>query len=298
MSKKHSKALLFAIISPIFSNLATIVASVGTKDLTPFLFLSVSVTIGSTILLLLFYASGNKINFKEAKKHTKDLTKVIALRGLLGNTLLMVGLSITSGIVAIFFTKMEPYFVLLWNWVLGKERIEPKYLVLLAVHIFGVLLLATGGALVFKGSEVGDLLIIAAMAMFALSYIPAKTLSEKLGAARSNILTLGTSTLIIVPISIILLIANPKPIQQIGWFYVVLYTIFFYVISLTLWFSSLKGVKGWIVSALRAVGPLVGAPLAYIFFGQTLTTTQILGAIIVLATSSLLVKIHTNSTKK
>ena len=61
---------------------------------------------------------------------------------------------------------------------------------------------------------------------------------------------------------------------------------------MTMWLASLKSVKGWIVSALRAIGPIAGVPVAWLLFGEILTPIQILGGIIVLITSVVIAKEH------
>jgi len=59
--------------------------------------------------------------------------------------------------------------------------------------------------------------------------------------------------------------------------------------------GATKTVKGWIVSTLRYVGPILGAPVAYFLLKETLTLNQIFGAAIVVATSFLIVREHIRS---
>ena len=72
----------------------------------------------------------------------------------------------------------------------------------------------------------------------------------------------------------------------------------FQVIGLTLWFVALKFMQGWIVSALRAVGPVIAAPFAFLFFGQSLSCFQVGGAVLVLATSALIAREHVSQKTK
>jgi probable blue pigment (indigoidine) exporter len=65
---------------------------------------------------------------------------------------------------------------------------------------------------------------------------------------------------------------------------------------MTLWYWALERLDGWLVSALRAVGPVLAAPVAWIFFEQKLSPLQILGAAIVLLTAFLLSKLQARST--
>ena len=62
--------------------------------------------------------------------------------------------------------------------------------------------------------------------------------------------------------------------------------------SQALWYASLKTVQGWMVSALRALGPLLAAPVAFFLFGETLEPMQLVGAAIVLLTSLLMAREH------
>ena len=83
----------------------------------------------------------------------------------------------------------------------------------------------------------------------------------------------------------------------LGMNYLLVYIALFYVFALPMWYASLQTVKGWIVSALRAIGPVLGAPFVYIFFGQTLSPLQIISAILVLLTSILIAKEHLSKEK-
>lgn len=284
--------LLFAILSPFFSSIATIFQAGATKLLTPLIVASVGGILGSIALLLFVIISREKIDIKKIRNNWKDFSLMTLLRPLLGVTIFAFGLSATSAIKAIFFTKMEPYFVLGWYWLLKKEKIHRKYLILLAIHITGAILLSTGGKLgVFGKTQLGDLMVVVAMGFFSLSYIYGTRLSQKIGAKLSNSLTMGVAGILILPFA---LIFSPTIAWtfSLGWKYLIAYIILFNVIGLTLWFASLKTVKGWMVSALRSIGPIVGAPVAYFLLGETLSMTQIFGGIIVLVTSALIAREH------
>ena len=90
----------------------------------------------------------------------------------------------------------------------------------------------------------------------------------------------------------LLITPQAKLVSDIGWIYLLSYVVLFNVIGLTLWYFSLKTVRPWIVSALRSIGPLAGAPIAFLLFGEILSTVQILGAFIVLASSSAIIYEH------
>lgn len=288
-----SSGLLFAIISPFFSSISTIFKSAATKALGPFAVLSFGSLLGAFFLILFSLLRGQKFSLSNIRNNFKDFSLLILTRPILGELLFVFGLGLTLGVKAIFFTKIEPYFVLFWHWILKKEKVETSQLILLAIHISGAILLSTGGNFdEIKSAQIGDLLIILAMGLFSLSYFPAKKVAVKIGATQANSLTLLISGLFFLPF--VFLFSKPETFNFFtkGWTYLVLYTIIFTVVALTLWFASLKSVKGWIVSALRSLGPIVGLPFAYFFFGEKLNAIQILGGVIILATSFLIVREH------
>lgn len=284
--------LMFAILSPLFSSIATILQSGAVKLLHPLVVTSIGGLSGSMILFILIILSKEKINSQKIRHNIKDITLMTVLRPLAGATSLAYGLSMTDGIKAIFFTKAEPYFVLLWHWLLKKEKINSRHLILLTIHIIGAIILSTGGILKFGSAQFGDLLVVLAMGLFALSYIYGSKLSNKLGAKVSNAIVLGLGGIILLPFTLAFSPLTELMNERLGWTYFVSYVILFNVIGLTLWFASLKTVKSWMVSALRSLGPIVGAPFAYFLFRETLSLIQIIGGIIVLITSALIAREH------
>lgn len=163
-------------------------------------------------------------------------------------------------------------------------------MILLTVHLAGALLLSTGGLFVIP--HTGDVLVILAMLCFASSYIVGKRISHAMGATLGSAIPMGIGSLILLPFAIFSSYSHLATYSYKGWEYLIIYVVLFNVIALSLWFSSLKLVKGWIVSALRYVGPILGAPVAYFMFGQTLNVNQLIGAGIIIATSLLIAREH------
>lgn len=290
--KSKYYGLLPAILSPFLSSVATIFKTGATKTLTPLAVVAIGGIIGSVILVFIARLFREKITLQKLKANKKDLLLVLLLRSLIGELFLTFGLSQTQAVKAIFLTKIEPYFVLIFAWIIYKEKVQPKHLLLLLVHLVGAIILSTGGNLnIISKAQIGDIFIIIAMALFASSYSFGKRLAENVGPISSNAVTMGIASLILTPVLLVF-----SPIQNLsntlGWTYLIVYVILFNVIALTLWYQSLKTVKGWVVSALRYVGPILGAPFAYLLLKETLTLTQIFGAVIVIATSFLIVREH------
>lgn len=288
--------LIAAILSPFFSSVSTIFKSEAAKDLSPLVVVSFGGIIGSIILFIIAKVRRETISRKLLQRNIKDLFLIIILRFMIGELVFTYGLVKTSAIKAIFFTKIEPYFVLILGWLFLREKVKTRNLLLLTVHLIGALLLSAGG--LFLVPHMGDLLVIIAMLCFASSYIVGKRISHAMGATLGSAIPMGIGSLILLPFAIFSSYSHLASYSSKGWEFLVVYVILFNVIALTLWFSSLKLVKGWIVSALRYVGPILGAPVAYFMFGQTLSITQIAGAGIIIVTSLFIAREHFGEKKK
>lgn len=286
--------LILAILSPFFSSIATVFKAGAAKSLTPLIVVIVGGLLGSLILFILSKFFGEKLSFRKVKLHWRDLAAMIVLRSLLGELFFTVGLSQTEAIKAIFFTKIEPYFVLLIGFIFFKEKIKLRYIYLLLVHLTGAVLLSTKGNFHIVGqAQVGDLFVVISMSLFALSYTFGKKLASSVGPISSNAISMGVSSLILLPLLVLTPVKN-YPTQ--GWLFLIAYVVLFNVLSLTFWYASLKSVEGWIVSSLRYIGPVLGAPVAYFLFKETFSSIQIVGAAIVLITSYLIAREHFRKT--
>ena len=283
--------LLFAILSPFFTSVSAIFKAGGVKIFDPITFLVISSAMGAVLLIAFARIFKEKFSFEKIKKHKKDLFLSILLRGVLGELFLTLGLSQTEAIKAIFLSKIEVYFVLIISWIFLKEKIQSKHFLLLIIHVIGAIILSTGGKFQTLQAHLGDFFIVLAVFFFACSYTFSKKTATNIGSVYSNAISLTISAIIFLPFML-------RPIafkhfdSQTGWIYLVTFVILFNVLGLTFWFISLKHVKAWIVSSLRYIGPVLGAPAAYFVLGETLNPMQIFGAIIVITTSLLIVREH------
>ncbi|KKQ29061.1 MAG: hypothetical protein US43_C0009G0008 [Candidatus Levybacteria bacterium GW2011_GWA1_37_16] len=285
-----------AILSPFFSSVSTIFKSEAARDLSPLVVVSLGGILGSIILFIIAGIRKEKVSKKLLSHNIKDLAWIVVSRFMVGELVFTYGLVETSAIKAIFFTKIEPYFVLILGWLFLREKVKARNLLLLTIHLIGALLLSAGG--IFLIPRAGDLLVIVAMLCFASSYIVGKRISHAMGATLGSAIPMGIGSLILLPFALISSSPHLLSYSTKGWEYLIIYVILFNVIALSFWFSSLKLVKGWIVSALRYVGPILGAPVAYFMFGQTLNGTQMIGAGIIIVTSLLIAKEHFREERK
>lgn len=286
--RKKDEGLLFAVISAITGSIAAVLASAGTKLINPILFAGMGSLLTFIILYSISFVSRPKLKIKMAlSKFKKELFLLTLFRPILGQTILLVGFSLTIPIKVVFFTKLEPIFVLLWGYILFKEKIRTWDYAFIALLIFGGLLLSTGADIsAFSQAHLGDFLIVISLIFFSYTYFVGSKLAKSVGARTSNVLSSLFGSIIIIPLSFFIFNATVSGIPMVAWLYFIGFVIGFNVIALTLWYAALKRVKGWIVSALRAIGPVTGAVAAFFLFGNVLDIVQIVGAAIILVSSS------------
>lgn len=289
--KPRDVGITFAILSAVIGSISSVLTSEGTKMISPLFFASFGAIIPGLILLASLYFSKKKLNIiKNLSKFKSDFLKLIILRPIIGHVILLIGFSLTQPIRVIFFTRFEPIFVMLWGYFLFRERINSREILIVISMIFGGILLSSGGEFSsLTQASIGDLLIAVSMIFLSYSYFYAQKLSKKVGSRLTNSLALIIGGTVVIPFMLIFSGFNFST-DPSAWFYFLAYAIGFNVISLTLWYAALKTAKGWTVSALRTIGPITGASVAFLFFGNTLNIIQLIGAIIIISCVLVLAK--------
>jgi drug/metabolite transporter (DMT)-like permease len=184
---------------------------------------------------------------------------------------------------------MEPYLVIFWSWLLDRSRPSGNHLALLVVHFVGAVLLSLGHR-DFNGSIswFGDMIIVSAVFIAALSYRYAPRVTKVLNPMQTACIGELIGGVVTLPIALMLCPVVLAPEQLTGWLYIGVHAILFYVLAMSFLYASLNGIEGWLSSALRATGPVIALPIAFIFFGESLTAIQIFGALLVIITSALI----------
>ncbi len=285
-----SAAIWLAMGSSVCSSLAAIFQVSATKILSPLVVAAAGSLLGGMIIYLTIVLTRRSISLDTLRKTNPDMVVFILLRGIVGGIVFNVALSLTSGIKAVFFTKAEPYFILLWRWMLDGEKASPRHLKLLGVHLFGAVVLSTGGQFAFSASHLGDVLLLIAVAILGYTYRLGTRLALARGALETSALLQLTSGLVLAFPAMLFLPSEERLLSATGWQHLVWYVLLFNVLALSSWLVALKHLESWIVSALRAVGPLVAAPFAWLFFGEELNSIQLCGGALVLATSWLIAR--------
>ncbi len=289
-SKPRARFVAYAIISSILSSVGTLFKVQGVRSVPPLLAASGGVLFAGSLAFLALALTRNLPSWESIKKVRVPLLKVALCRAVFANMIFTVGLAYTSGVEAVFLTKMEPYLVIFWTWVLDKRRPSGSHLALLLVHIMGAILLSVGDRGTQEGgiSWFGDLIVVSAVITAALSYRYAPQVTKVLNPTQTACLAELFGGIVTLPLALMISPLAFGPAEQIGWIYVGVHAILFYIFAMSFLYASLNGIEGWLSSALRATGPIVAAPLAFLLFGESLTALQIFGALVVIVTSALI----------
>lgn len=283
-----NRSLLFAVLSSALSSLAWIYQGFVVQSLGPLLTASSLGVAAGLVLLLYLFAKKNLPTLQQIAENKKDLILLIAFRAVFASAMFSLALAYTSGMRLMFFTKLEPYFVLFYAWLFQKQKIRLEQLGLLLVHIVGAFILSTDGKFEFDDGQLGDILTVVTVGVLAATYAPASRVSSSIGAIKTNSIVLLSGGFILLPFALCVSPMLPWEMPKEGWINLAITIGMFHILGLSLWYASLKELEGWIASALRAAGPVIAAPIGYFLFNLVLTPLQIWGAVLVLVTSALI----------
>ncbi len=285
-----SQAILFVALSSACSSIATVFKVAAVRDIDPFHAALWGVLFASVVLFCIVRIRGEALSFARLRTVWKPLLGLVITRPVIGNILFTLGMAHSTGIKAMMLTKMEPYVVLLWVWLIDRKNPKSSDLGLLALHVCGAILLSVGTQFELGAAQWGDILIGGAVLSAALSYRFVPKVTAELGSLQTNAWVELLGGLVILPFVLYFVPFTLDESQYQGWLFMVIHVLLFNVVALSLWYASLKNLEHWLSSALRALGPLVAAPFAWYFFNERVDIVQGLGAVLVLGTSVLLVR--------
>ena len=290
-TRQRSRFITYAIISSVLSSIATLFKVQGVKHVPPLLAASGGVLFAGLLALIALYLTKTLPSWHSIRQVRVPLLKLALCRAVVSNMIFTVGLAYTTGVEAVFLTKMEPYLVIFWAWLLDKRRPSGNHLALLFVHVIGAVLLAVGDLKLEQGlSWFGDLIIVSAVVTAALSYRYAPQVTRVLNPTQTACIGELIGGVLTFPIALLVSPLVFGPEQQIGWLLIGAHAILFYILAMSFLYASLNGIEGWLSSALRATGPVIATPIAFLFFGESLTVVQMVGALVVVATSAMISK--------
>ena len=282
--------VLAAGLSSFFIIMGTVIASAVTKTIHPLVLIVLAYGV-SMLFYLIFFLRGDLHVRKLLREFPLDTIKVIILRSVIGQILIVYGFSLTLAIRAVFMTRLEPLFVFMFSVLLIGERIRRRKVALLFVLIFGAFLISTGGDLsAFSSLMLGDLLIAFSLIFLAYSYIPSSRIMKKINTQTLTAFSNFIAMLITIPIALLLLPISAFQVSLNSWVLIILYALFFYFLGLMLWFKAFEKAKPWVIASMLALAPIWGSLVSFFWLGQTLSLIQLLGGAIIILTTLAIIR--------
>jgi drug/metabolite transporter (DMT)-like permease len=202
--------------------------------------------------------------------------------------LFLAGLALSTPGHAALLYAMTPVFVLLVEWLRGRERATAHKVAGIAVAFAGtVVVLAGRGVLGLAGARdvlVGDLLLLLAVIAWALYAVGGKAYAARYGGLATGSVTLVAGTVLCAPAGIAFVhldrFARLSPLGLAALVYLVVVTS---IIAWLIYYWALGQADASRVAVWSNLQPVLTALLAWAMYGESLTAPFVSGGAMVVA---------------
>jgi drug/metabolite transporter (DMT)-like permease len=240
---------------------------------------------GLSALVLLGIVRFRKANNPPIEK--KDCLKIVGLGCLIipfNQTAYLFGQSLTgAGHGALLFATV-PIWLFLGALVYLKEKFILRRAVGVALGLAGVTVIITAGALEL-GTQylLGDLIILVAVFAWAAYTILGRPLVFKYGAFRVTAYALASGSALYFPFGLYRAIIFDYTAASFGaWLTVIYVALGVSVTAYVLWYWVLKYLEATRIAVFHNLQPVIASVIAFIFLGEPIGWTFIIGGTIVL----------------
>lgn len=258
------------------------IAKYGLGIIEPFTFAFYRYLLSSTLLLAIVFSRARVPKVEKA-----DLWKMAGLGFAvipINQTLFLVGQSLTgAGHGALLFSTV-PVWIFLIAAIHLKEQASWRRIVGILAAIGGVTTIMWSGLADFgKEYLLGDLIIFISVVAWGYYAVMGKPLAAKYGALRTTAYALAFGSAMYLPFGAWFAWKYDYSQATLGaWASVVYMAIGLSVIVYVLWYWLLKYHDASRLAVYQNIQPILAATVAFIFLGETLSSTFLLGGVIVI----------------
>ena len=241
---------------------------------------------GSILLfLLLFFYQDVKIPFK-------DFLHLCGL-GIIGITMYQLAfvyaLKFTSVTNVSILINAAPLYGGILSSLFGFERFNKKRFAATITGFIGVFILITKGGFHLAGGDTkGNLLAVAASVLWALYTLLSKPLLDKHSPLKVTTYSIITGSMFLCPfIPSFLDVHEYAELSLAGWAFFVYAVIFSNVIAFFLWYRGVSKIGPSKTILYQYSVPVFATLFAFLFLGEKLHFSQLVGAVIVFASITL-----------
>lgn len=242
--------------------------------------------LGGTFLILISLINKDKIN----KKALKNNIFILLLSGIaLGANWIMLfqAMKYTTISNATLSYYFAPILIVIFSFILLKEKISIKNIIYLLFAILGLSLILKSSVLEninnfnhVKGISYG----LAGAVFYAIIVILNKYIKD-LSGFQSTLIQLSVAAVVLMPIVLRNGLTNFKTMDIRNWILMLILGIVHTGIAYLLYFSSIKDVESQSIAMLSYLDPIVAIVMSFLILGESMNVVQALGAVLILSTA-------------
>jgi drug/metabolite transporter (DMT)-like permease len=212
----------------------------------------------------------------------------LAWLGLVGHCLYQYlfvgGLARTSVANGALIVSSTPIVITFLTSVTGHERLGRLHWAGTLVSLAGIYMVVGGGAHVSSESLRGDVMLMGAVLCWALYTMGARPLMERHSPVGVTALSMLIGTVVYVPVAAPNLVrVDWAAVSGATWVKLVYSATFAICIAYTIWYAAVRAIGSARTSVYSNLIPIVAMTTAWVWLGEPLGSTKLLGAAAVLA---------------
>lgn len=255
------------------------VIKIGLAAIPPFGFNALRFPLAALLLGAVLLATG-----RLAIPARKDMARILAL-GIIGNLayqlLFISGMALSRAGNASVLLTASPIFTALLSASLGHERVRPPAWLGIVAATVGIAMVVGSGQEGFGfGAETlrGDLLLVAAAAVWSIYTVGARTPIRTYGSVRVTAWTLWVGAVLLVLVGLPDLVSLDTAITPLAWAAVIYAGFLGLGLSYLLWYRGVKVLGNTRTSSFGNLVPIFAILIAWPVLGEVPNIWQLTGA--------------------
>jgi drug/metabolite transporter (DMT)-like permease len=251
-------------------------------EIAPMAFMALRFMLASALILIVLAARERTLALRR-----EDYMKVIVV-GVVGTSfyqpLFINGLALTTASNSSLILASTPAFIALINRVLGRERIDRRGWLGIALAFLGIVLIVESGGGVELGSAtlLGDLIILAGTICWSLYSVLSAPLLKVYSPLRVTGLSMAFGTVPLLFVGAPALLAQDwSRVHATGWAGLGYSFTLAIVLAYIIWNVGVRRIGGARTAIYNNITPVVASLIAAVLLNEAITSLKILGAVVI-----------------
>ena len=259
-----------------------VVLKLAFLEIAPMAFMALRFLLGSVLILIVLAVRERTLGVRR-----EDLGSVVVV-GLVGTglyqPLFINGVALTSASNSALILASTPAFIALINRVLGRERLDGRGWLGIALAFLGIVLIVESGGGVRLGSATlfGDLTILAGTVCWSLYSVLAAPLLKLYSPLRVTALSMAFGTLPLLIIGAPAILSQDWSRVHTGAWAGLGYSFTLaIVLAYVIWNAGVRRIGGARTAIYYNITPVVAALVAAVLLNEAITSLKIFGAVVI-----------------